>query len=149
MVEKFNAMVVDMVDNQIVFAKKAVSLEDLSDGDVIIKVAYTSLNYKDMLAVQKGTGVIRQYPMIPGIDLSGTVVESTTDDFTVGQEVLVTGYEVGMSHTGGFAEYARVPKEWVVPLPEGLFTRCNGVWHCWINSSFISKRTRRWRDVLS
>lgn len=123
MVEKFNAMVVDMVDNQIVFAKKAVSLEDLSDGDVIIKVAYTSLNYKDMLAVQKGTGVIRQYPMIPGIDLSGTVVESTTDDFTVGQEVLVTGYEVGMSHTGGFAEYARVPKEWVVPLPEGLSLR--------------------------
>ena len=97
-----------------------ITLADLSKGDVVIKVAYTSLNYKDMLAVQPKGGVIRNYPMVPGIDLAGTVVSSESNDFVKGQEVLITGYEMGMSHTGGFSQYARVPKDWVVPLPEGL-----------------------------
>src|SRR5690606_6151877 len=85
--------------------------EALSAGDVLIKVAYSSINYKDMLAVQKKGGVIRNYPMIPGIDLSGTVEESGDSRFQKGQEVIVTGFEMGMSHTGGFSEYARVPAE--------------------------------------
>ncbi|HFI0334425.1 TPA: YhdH/YhfP family quinone oxidoreductase [Streptococcus suis] len=118
--KQFKAMVVDQVDGEIVFEPKLIGVDDLHDGEVIIKVAYSSVNYKDMLAVQKNAGVIRTYPMIPGIDLAGTVISSSTDQFVQGQEVLVTGYEMGMSHTGGFSEYARIPKEWVVPLPEGL-----------------------------
>lgn len=118
--KQFKAMVVEEVEDQLVFTPKMIGLEDLHQGDVVIKVEYSSVNYKDMLAVQKNAGVIRQYPMIPGIDLAGTIISSDWDQLTVGQEVLVTGYEMGMSHTGGFAEYARVPHEWVVPLPDGL-----------------------------
>src|SRR5690625_5841495 len=73
-----------------------------------------------MLAVQEKSGIIRNYPMIPGIDLSGTVVESSDSHFKEGEEVLVTGFDIGVNHTGGFAEYARIPAEWIVPLPEKL-----------------------------
>ncbi|WP_438468191.1 YhdH/YhfP family quinone oxidoreductase [Streptococcus pluranimalium] len=118
--DHFKAMYLEETKGKLEFAAKMISLADLSKGDVVIKVAYTSLNYKDMLAVQPKGGVIRNYPMIPGIDLAGTVVSSESNDFVKGQEVLVTGYEMGMSHTGGFSQYARVPKDWVVPLPEGL-----------------------------
>ncbi|WP_319467237.1 YhdH/YhfP family quinone oxidoreductase [uncultured Trichococcus sp.] len=92
----------------------------LDHGEVLIRVNYSSVNYKDMLAVQKNGGVIRNYPMIPGIDLSGVVEESTDSRYVKGQSVLVTGYTMGMSHTGGFSEYARVPSSWVVPLPKNL-----------------------------
>ncbi|QUE54649.1 YhdH/YhfP family quinone oxidoreductase [Streptococcus oriscaviae] len=119
-ITQFTAMVVESVEDQIVFGPKQISLDDLDKGDVLIKVVYSSVNYKDMLAVQKNAGVIRNYPMIPGIDLAGIVVSSEAEEFSVGQEVIVTGYEMGMSHTGGFAEYARLPHDWVVPLPEGL-----------------------------
>lgn len=118
--KSFKAMYLDEKNGQLNFGLKTINLDDLSQGDILIKVAYSSLNYKDMLAVQSKGGVIRSYPMIPGIDLAGTVVSSESDGFTLGQEVLVTGYELGMSHTGGFSEYARVPKEWVIPLPEGV-----------------------------
>src|SRR5690625_4112564 len=73
-----------------------------------------------MLAVQEKSGIIRNYPMIPGIDLSGTVVESSNSQFKEGEEVLVTGFDTGVNHTGGFAEYAQIPAEWIVPLPENL-----------------------------
>ena len=118
--DHFKAMYLEETKGQLEFAAKMITLADLSKGDVVIKVAYTSLNYKDMLAVQPKGGVIRNYPMVPGIDLAGTVVSSESNDFVKGQEVLITGYEMGMSHTGGFSQYARVPKDWVVPLPEGL-----------------------------
>ncbi|HEL1586783.1 TPA: YhdH/YhfP family quinone oxidoreductase [Streptococcus suis] len=118
--DTFTAMVVEEQGDALVFGPKTIGLDDLHQGDVLIKVAYSSVNYKDMLAVQKNAGVIRNYPMIPGIDLAGVVVSSDSPDFSVGQEVLVTGYEMGMSHTGGFAQYARIPHEWVVPLPAGL-----------------------------
>lgn len=118
--DHFKAMYLEETKGQLEFAAKMISLADLSKGEVVIKVAYTSLNYKDMLAVQPKGGVIRHYPMVPGIDLAGTVVSSESNDFVKGQEVLGTGYEMGMSHTGGFSQYARVPKDWVVPLPEGL-----------------------------
>ncbi|MFU2205608.1 acryloyl-CoA reductase [Streptococcus pluranimalium] len=118
--DHFKAMYLEETNGQLEFAAQMITLADLGQGDVVIKVAYTSLNYKDMLAVQPKGGVIRHYPMVPGIDLAGTVVSSESNDFVKGQEVLVTGYEMGMSHTGGFAQYARVPKDWVVPLPENL-----------------------------
>lgn len=116
----FNAVRVKEQEDQIIYGVEEVNIDHLSEGDVLIKVAYSSINYKDMLAVQKNTGVIRNYPMIPGIDLSGTVVSSTDTRFTEGQQVIVTGFAMGMSHTGGFSEYARVPAEWIVPLPKNL-----------------------------
>lgn len=120
---KFKAMVVREEEEEIAFREEEIGFEALDEGDVVIKVAYSSVNFKDMLAVQKNGGVIRSYPMIPGIDLSGTVVSSKTAEFSQGQEVLVTGYGTGVSHTGGFSQYARVPHEWVIPLPEGLSMR--------------------------
>lgn len=118
--QTFKALVVREENEDIHFEVEEINQDVLSKGDILIKVAYSSLNYKDMLAVQKNGGVIRNYPMIPGIDLSGTIVDAGTSDYTTGQEVLVTGYALGMTHTGGFSEYARVPAEWVVPLPKEL-----------------------------
>lgn len=123
MLENFKAIVVEEQGENVIFGKKSITQNELHKGDVLIKVAYSSVNFKDMLAVQKNGGVIRTYPMIPGIDLSGVVVSSEVPGFKKGQEVIVTGYEMGMSHTGGFSEYARIPHEWVVPLPEGLSLR--------------------------
>ena len=118
--EQFKALVVKEADETVVHGIEEISLENLHEGDVVVKVAYSSLNYKDMLAVQPKGGVIRKYPMIPGIDLSGTVVSSEDERFSEGQEVLVTGYDLGVSHTGGLSEYARVKADWLVPLPAGL-----------------------------
>lgn len=118
--EQFKALVVKEADETVVHGIEGISLEDLHEGDVVVKVAYSSLNYKDMLAVQPKGGVIRKYPMIPGIDLSGTVVSSEDARFSQGQEVFVTGYDLGVSHTGGLSEYARVKADWLVPLPTGL-----------------------------
>lgn len=116
----FKAIRVNEQDDQVTYGLEEITIDGLSEGEVLIKVAYSSINYKDMLAVQKNTGVIRNYPMTPGIDLSGTILESTDSRFKKGQEVVVTGFEMGMSHTGGFSEYARVPADWIVPLPGNL-----------------------------
>lgn len=116
----FKAIVIKQQEDEVIYGVEQISEEQLSQGDVLVKVAYSSINYKDMLAVQKKGGVIRNYPMIPGIDFSGTVVHTADGRFQEGQEVIVTGFEMGMSHTGGFSEYARVPAEWIVPLPKGL-----------------------------
>lgn len=123
MKDNFKAVVVREENGQVSHCIETVTEQILSEGDVVIKVAYSSVNYKDMLAVQTKGGVIRNYPMIPGIDLSGTVVSSESDKFTIGQEVLVTGFQTGMTHTGGYSEYVRVPADWIVPLPEGLSMR--------------------------
>lgn len=116
----FKALVVRENDGQVTHAIEEITEKALSQGEVLIKVAYSSVNYKDSLAVKVRGGVIHNYPMIPGIDLSGTVVSSTVNQFKEGQKVLATGFEIGMTHTGGFAEYARLPAKWIVPLPEGL-----------------------------
>ena len=98
--------------------KKAV--KDLPSGDVIIRVRYSSLNYKDALSASGNRGVTRKFPHTPGIDASGEVVESKSRKFKEGDEVLVTGFDLGMNTCGGFEQYIRVPSEWVVPLPAGL-----------------------------
>lgn len=118
--DAFKAIVIKEQGDEIIYGVEQTGEEQLSDGNVLVNVAYSSINYKDMLAVQKNAGVIRNYPMIPGIDFSGTIVHTGDERFHEGQEVIVTGFEMGMSHTGGFAEYARVPAEWIVPLPDGL-----------------------------
>jgi acrylyl-CoA reductase (NADPH) len=93
---------------------------DLPPGDVLVKVAYSSLNYKDALAAQGHPGVVRKLPHVPGIDAAGTVAESSDGRFKAGDAVVITGYELGAAQWGGWAEYVRVPGEWVVPLPAGL-----------------------------
>ena len=94
-----------------------------SAGDVLIRVLWSSVNYKDALATLPRGGVARISPLVPGIDLAGVVEEGSGSGFSVGDEVLVHGYELGMSHHGGFGEYARVPSGWVVPLRFGLSPR--------------------------
>ena len=96
------------------------NVNDLSPGDVVIKVAYSSVNYKDALAATGAGNILRRFPLIAGIDASGYVVSSDNKDFREGDAVLVTGYDFGTNHDGGYAELARVPAEWVVPLPEGM-----------------------------
>lgn len=118
--DAFKALVVRKSDEDVSYGVESVERESLDEGSVLIKVNYSSLNYKDMLATQPKGGVIRRYPMIPGIDLSGVVVETKDDSLQVGQEVLITGYDLGVKHTGGLAQYAQVPTEWIIPLPEKM-----------------------------
>lgn len=99
------------------------SKSDLPAGDVLIKVAYSSLNYKDALSATGAPGVTKNYPHVPGIDASGEVVESQVPDFNPGDAVLVTGYDLGVETDGGYGEYIRVPADWVVPIPKGLTKR--------------------------
>jgi acrylyl-CoA reductase (NADPH) len=116
----FRAFMVNKTDEGFTSGLRELSLDDLPAGEVLIQVAYSSVNYKDGLASIPEGRIVRRYPFVPGIDLSGTVVESSDPQFKAGDEVLVTGYEVGVSHYGGFSQYARVKAEWVVPLPSGL-----------------------------
>jgi NADPH2:quinone reductase len=96
------------------------TLDDLSPGDVVIRAAYSSVNYKDALAAT-GTGkILRRFPLIGGIDVSGSVDSSTDPRFAPGDPVLVTGYDLGVAHDGGYAGVVRVPADWVVPVPTGL-----------------------------
>jgi putative YhdH/YhfP family quinone oxidoreductase len=100
-----------------------ITTNDLPSGEVLIRVAYSSLNYKDALACQGHPGVVRSFPHIPGIDAAGVVEASDSPDFRPGDEVVVTGYELGAGHWGGFAGFIRVPAAWVVPRPSGLSLR--------------------------
>ncbi len=99
------------------------SLDELSEGAVVIKAAFSSVNYKDALAATGAGKIMRRFPLIGGIDVAGTV-ESCADSrdvfFRAGDQVLVTGYDLGVAHDGGYAAYVRVPAEWVVPVPQGL-----------------------------
>ncbi|MCM3175381.1 acryloyl-CoA reductase [Paenibacillus sp. MER 99-2] len=94
--------------------------EDLPNGDVTLQVQYSSVNYKDGLATIEKGGVVREYPIVPGIDLAGTVEESVSGRFAPGDRVISTGFEPGVSHFGGYSRYARLRSEWLVPLPPGL-----------------------------
>jgi len=96
---------------------------ELPDGDVVIRVAWSSLNYKDALAALGHPGVARKLPHVPGIDAAGYVVHSDADPFVPGRPVLVTGYELGAGRWGGWSSHIRVPADWVVPLPDGLTLR--------------------------
>ncbi len=96
------------------------SLSDLPDNEVLVKVHYSSLNYKDALSSIGNKGVTRHYPHVPGIDAAGEIVESKTDKYIVGQKVIVTSYDLGMNTWGGFGEYISVPSEWIIPLPENM-----------------------------
>ncbi|OBZ11308.1 oxidoreductase [Bacillus sp. FJAT-26390] len=116
----FRALVIDKRDNEIVAETKQLEIDDLPEGELLIRVAYSSVNYKDALACSANGGVVKSYPIVPGIDLAGTVIASENERFQAGDQIVVTGYGLGVSHYGGFSEYARVPAAWALKLPSGL-----------------------------
>ena len=107
------------------WARRVVDLavDDLGEGDVLVEVAYSGINYKDGLASTASGKVARIDPLIPGVDLAGRVVESTDPAFSAGSSVIVHAFDLGVAHHGGFATHARVPAGWVVPMPDGLDAR--------------------------
>lgn len=122
--EPFAAMVVDRPEGKYLAQFRDLKLADLPDqGDVLVRVRYSSLNYKDALAVTGKGRIARTFPLVPGIDLAGEVVESQSPKFKPGDPVLVTGCEIGEIYWGGFSQYARMNSQWLVPIPAGLDTR--------------------------
>lgn len=119
----YRALVVDKQGDDFTVAARELNEADLPAGEVTIKVEWSSINYKDGLALSPNGRVLRSYPMVPGVDLAGTVVQSKDSRFSKGSHVAVTGYDVGVAHPGGFAELARIPADWVMPLPDGLTTK--------------------------
>jgi acrylyl-CoA reductase (NADPH) len=125
MVEKtFQAMVVrEMADKKFERSIESRTTDQLPKGELLIRVCYSSLNYKDALSATGNRGVTRSYPHTPGIDCAGVVEESLVEGFQVGDEVIVTSYDLGMNTSGGFAQYIRVPADWAVALPAGISLR--------------------------
>lgn len=124
MQKTFKAMVVEEREEKN-FTRAIVDrdINQLPDGEILIKVAYSSLNYKDGLSAIGNRGVTRHYPHTPGIDACGVIEQSSSEKYRVGDEVIVTSYDLGMNTSGGFSQYIRVPAGWVVPLPPGLNLR--------------------------
>ncbi|SDB82355.1 putative quinone oxidoreductase, YhdH/YhfP family [Pelagirhabdus alkalitolerans] len=120
MTKTFRAYRLQLEDGEAVSNVETLTTDDLPEGDVLIRVHYSSVNYKDAMANLPKNPIIRNYPMIPGIDLAGEVVESNDDRFEVGEKVIATSYDIGVNHEGGYSEYARVKSEWVLPLPDTL-----------------------------
>jgi NADPH2:quinone reductase len=122
--EPFKAFRIHSEDGRHIEARlETIALDDLSDGDVVIRGAYSSINYKDALAAT-GTGkILRKYPLVGGVDIAGTVVSSADERISEGDQVVVTGCGLSETHDGGFAQYARVRGDWVIPLPEGIDAR--------------------------
>ena len=122
--QNFKAMVVsEMADKTFVREIKQRALADLPAGELIIEVKYSSLNYKDALSASGNKGVTRKYPHTPGIDAAGVIADSTTREFTVGEQVVVTGFNLGMNTSGGYGQYVSIPSGWAVKLPQGLSLR--------------------------
>ncbi len=118
--EDFRAYRIDQQDSKIVAGFTTLCLDDLSAGDVVVKVSHSTINYKDALAATGAGKILRTFPLVGGIDLAGTVVSSEDDRFAEGDAVLVNGCGLGESCDGGYAEYARVSADSVVPVPEGM-----------------------------
>lgn len=117
----FKAFVIDQDENRKVVSRMTtLNPEQLDAGEVTIRVHYSSINYKDALAATGAGKIIRRFPCAGGIDLSGEVVDSSDARFKPGDKVIATSFDIGVAHHGGYAEYARVPANWVVPLPAGL-----------------------------
>ncbi len=114
--DTFQALVARQDGDRITASVETLSPSDLPPGEVTIRVLYSSVNFKDALAVTPGGGVVRSYPLVPGIDLTGEVVESQSPDFAVGDKVLAHGYQIGTGHHGGYAEYVRLPADQLVAL---------------------------------
>ncbi len=120
--QTFKAFRIHQDEGRIVSRFDTIGLDDLAAGDVVIRVAYSDINFKDALAATGTSPILRRYPLVGGIDLAGEVVSSADARYAPGQAVLVTGNGLSETHDGGYAEYARVPGDWVIPVPAGLDT---------------------------
>ena len=119
----FKAFWVEKTDDGVSHSVIERSTDDLPEGELLVKVAYSSLNYKDAMSAKGLPGVTRNYPHTPGIDAAGVIVESTDSGFAEGDEVIVIGYDLGMNTAGGYGQYIRVPANWAVKIPAGLDAR--------------------------
>ncbi len=119
----FKALVLHREDGSTIPRIEQLSLDQLPDGDVLVAVEYSSLNYKDALAITGRGKIVREFPFVPGIDLAGTVLESTHENYQPGDAVLLSGWGVGERHWGGLAQRARVRGDWLLRLPAGLTPR--------------------------
>ena len=151
MEQQFNALIVNKQEEQFTVEMKQLKLTDLPNGEVLIRVHYSSVNYKDSIASIQNGNIVNTYPFVPGIDLAGVVVSSEDARFKEGDEVIATSYEIGVTHFGGYSEYARIPAKWIVPVPKGLtlkeamiigtagFTAALSVWRLQENNSSPEK----------
>jgi acrylyl-CoA reductase (NADPH) len=121
--QRFRALVAEQDGEDVRRSLRELDAGELPDGDVTVRVGWSSVNYKDALAVSPKGRVARGYPLVPGIDLAGEVVAADGADVKPGDQVIVHGYDLGVAHHGGYAEVARVPSSWVVPLPDGMSPR--------------------------
>ncbi|MDG4553266.1 MAG: oxidoreductase [Candidatus Competibacter sp.] len=119
----FKALVLTQDGKKTVATIQRLTLDDLPEGDVLVAVEYSSLNYKDGLAVTGKGKIVRQFPMVPGVDLAGTVLESRSPHYQAGDKVVLTGWSVGERYWGGYAQKARLQSRWLVPLPTGMDTQ--------------------------
>ena len=117
---EYNALVTTEDNKSFINSIEKRDISTLPDNDTLIKVKFSSLNYKDALSASGNKGVTRNYPHTPGIDAAGIIEETTSKNFQVGDEVIITGYDMGMNTFGGFGEYIRVPQEWIVKKPDNL-----------------------------
>src|SRR5690349_5330094 len=118
--ETFDAIQVVNEDGRAFGRPATLTLDDLNAGDVVVRVHYSDVNFKDALAVTGKGKIMRRFPLVAGIDLAGEVVSSDDARFKAGDPVVITGYGIGEEHDGGYARYARVSGDWLVPLPDGL-----------------------------
>jgi NADPH2:quinone reductase len=116
----FRAFRIHEVDRRVVARFDSLTLDDLSPGEVVVRVQYSDINYKDALAATGAGRILRKYPLVGGIDLAGLVVSSADPRYSAGEPVLVTGCGLSETHDGGYAQFARVPGDWVIPIPPGL-----------------------------
>jgi len=123
MTDTFPAYLVEKTDDGQALSRTRIGLDDLMEGDVTVSVEWSTLNYKDGLALTGASPVVRKFPLVPGIDFAGTVESSDDPRFSPGDKVVLNGWGVGEVHSGGYAGKARVKADWLVPLPEGLSTR--------------------------
>jgi NADPH2:quinone reductase len=119
-VDSFRAFRIDRGEEGIAAGFQTLSLDDLSDGDVVVRVSHSTINYKDALAATGAARILKDYPLTGGIDLAGAVASSEDDRFQPGDEVLVNGAGLSETRDGGYAEFARVPADCLVPIPEGM-----------------------------
>jgi len=123
MPENFRAIVVKKNHDKFDIDINKRMISDLPDGELLVRVEYSSLNYKDALSASGARGVTKNYPHTPGIDAAGVVEKSNEKDFPIGSSVIVTGFDLGMNTSGGFSEYIRIPNQWAIQCPDGLSTK--------------------------
>ena len=123
MSQKFKAVIIDNQNEKFTREIKEIDTSHLKDGNVLVKIDYSSLNYKDALILNNGGKIVRKFPFVPGIDFSGTVVESDDNKFKKDDKVILTGFRVGEAFFGGFAQYAKVDANFLIKIPKDLDTQ--------------------------